>query len=216
LEETIITMLSTNQLYYKYAQKQTGFQYPNLEASADKPLLIKGISGVGKTTLLQLIAGLLIPNSGEVLLNDTQLYALSPKALDAFRGKNIGIVFQKHHFMDSLSVEDNIMLGAYCAKVDVASKFFTTIVDQLGISTILHQYPSSLSGGEKQRVSLARAIIKKPALLLADEPTSSLDDLHCEAVIQLLFEQAQLLQSTLVVVSHDNRLQQYFDNQITL
>jgi putative ABC transport system ATP-binding protein len=208
-------MVRTSKLLFSYNTDRT-FNYPDLEVKAGEPLAITGKSGCGKTTLLHLLAGLLSPAGGSVWINDSDLAKMTSARLDAFRGQRIGIVFQRPHFIQSLSVKDNILAAPYFSgkKIDAAQLQYTAA--ELGIAHLLHRMPSSLSIGEQQRASIGRAIMHLPALVLADEPTSSLDDENCHEVIHLLTQLCSERKAALIVVTHDDRVKRIIQNQVSL
>jgi putative ABC transport system ATP-binding protein len=178
--------------------------------------LLLGESGSGKTTLLHILTGILKPNQGEVNINDTSIYSLSSKNLDQFRGRNIGIIFQRPHLIKSLTIAENLLLAQSFAKLPEDHKRIDEVLTSLDIVHKKDAYPSTLSQGQLQRVSIARAVINKPALLIADEPTSSLDDKNAEAVLQLLMQQSGLNQATLIVATHDKRVKDAFTHTYSL
>ncbi len=194
----------------------SSFTYPNIALHGGETLLIKGKSGSGKTTLLHLLSGLLRLQKGVIHIDDIELQTLSAKSLDLFRGKHIGLVLQQHHFVESISAADNIRLAAFLANKKIDEQHLQHLIQTLGIAKLLHKLPGTLSVGEQQRVSIARALINKPGLLLADEPTSSLDDDNCHAVASLLKALCKDAGTALIVVTHDNRLHADFPNQIVL
>jgi len=208
-------MLSTTNLSYQYPG---GFEmvFPNLECGAGETHLILGPSGSGKTTLLHLLGGLLRPKSGSIKVNDIDLGSLSGGEADKFRGQHIGLVFQQPHFVESLNVEENLLLSQRLARQPVSSEKVHEILEQLGIGEKAIKKTSELSAGEKQRLSIARALINRPAVILADEPTSALDDTNCKNVITLLEDLATQNGSALIVVTHDNRLTAYFSKKTLL
>lgn len=208
-------MLESKGIRFSYS-KVTAFDYPDLRATANEPLLITGYSGSGKTTLLHILGGILEPGSGEVIIDGVNIFSLSRRKLDHFRGLHTSVIYQKPHFMTALSVIDNIVLPQYFTDKKVHYAKAREISRRLGIEAVLSKKPAQLSLGEQQRVTIARALINAPKLLLADEPTSSLDDKNCDQVIQLLFEQSRLAGSALVVVTHDARLKPYFSNCTSL
>jgi|694.fasta_scaffold131781_2 ABC-type lipoprotein export system ATPase subunit len=208
-------MISANQLSYQYPAGKT-MVYPDLESTGGDALLILGKSGCGKTTLLHLLGGLLRPKAGHVVIHGKDISLLSEKSLDHFRGQHIGFVFQKSYFVQSLTVKDNILLAPYLAKKPTDSNRLHALAKSLGIETLLHKLPSTLSQGEQQRVSIARAIIHHPDLVLADEPTSSLDDENTAIVAGLLLQLCKENGAALVVVTHDERLKSIIPHQITL
>jgi len=208
-------MISTRNLRFTYG-KGTDFSFPDITAIPAETLLITGGSGRGKTTLLHLLGGLLRPQQGEVIIGDTNIAALSEKQLDHFRGKNIGIVLQQSYFVAALSVLDNVVLASWLATGKEAKDKAVTLLTDLGLKEQLHKLPSQLSIGQQQRVSVARALINSPKLLLADEPTSSLDDENAYIVADLLSALAKQHGTSLIIVTHDQRLKDRFTNQIAL
>lgn len=191
-------------------------QFPDLAAGVGQPLLILGESGTGKTTLLHLLAGILKAREGQVFIENTDLEQLSGRQLDRFRGENIGLIFQQPHFVEALSVADNLALANYLPGRDVDRARIRELLATLGLEDKADRKPRQLSVGEQQRVAIARALMNRPRLLLADEPTSALDDRNCEAVVQLLQQAAADAQSALVIVTHDNRLKSAFDQHLIL
>ena len=208
-------MLSTKNIQYSYDGKLQ-MQFPDITCQQGEQWLLLGQSGCGKTTLLHLLGGLMPPQKGEININNTSIASLSQSKLDQFRGKNIGIVFQKSHFVKSISVEENLALAQNLAGVSVDKKRIAAILERLNLGHKLHASTANLSQGEQQRVAIARAIINKPAVILADEPTSALDDKNCTEVIKLLEQQAQEANAALLIVTHDNRLKDLISNQIHL
>lgn len=208
-------MLQTNQLHFSYTSAQT-LAFPDFTCKKGEHWLLLGQSGSGKTTLLHLLGGLLSPTKGSVIVGDTDLKKLSTAALDQFRGKHIGIIFQKAHFVKSLTVQENLILAQQLAGVPIDKKRITDLLNRLNVGHKLHSKTNELSQGEQQRVAIARAIVNQPTVILADEPTSALDDDNCEEVIQLLEEQAAAVGATLLVVTHDGRLKERFDKQIVI
>lgn len=178
--------------------------------------LLLGESGSGKTTLLHILTGILQPKAGDVTINNTSVYSLSSRQLDQFRGRNIGIVFQRPHLIKSLSISDNLVLAQSFAGLPKDLNRVNEVLTSLGIADKTHAYPNELSQGQLQRVSIARAVINKPALLIADEPTSSLDDKNAAAVLDLLMYQSGINQATLVVATHDKRVKDAFTNTYEL
>lgn len=207
-------MISTKGLNFKY-NEQASFSFPDINLGKDENLLIIGSSGIGKTTLLHLLAGLLESNSGSINLYGQDISKLTQHQIDKFRGQNIGIVFQKPHFVNSLTVKENLQLAQYLGN----KKDQNRIIDILSSLDILdkeNNKPKELSQGEKQRASIAMAIVNSPKLILADEPTSSLDDENCDRVIKLLKKQASEFKAQLIVITHDNRLKKHFKKSIKL
>ncbi|ACU03661.1 MULTISPECIES: ABC transporter ATP-binding protein [Pedobacter] len=178
--------------------------------------LLLGESGSGKTTLLHILTGILKPEAGEVRINETSIYNLSSKKLDQFRGRNIGIIFQRPHLIKSLNISDNLVLAQSFAGLPADLNRVHEVLSSLGIAEKKEAYPNELSQGQLQRVSIARAVINKPTLIIADEPTSSLDDKNAAAVLALLLHQSDINQATLVVATHDKRVKDAFTNTYQL
>ena len=189
--------------------------YKRQDLKSNENLLIIGNSGVGKTTLMHLLAGLLKSNSGSIKLFDKELSQLSSHQLDRFRKNNIGIVFQRPHFVNSLTVKENLQLAQYIANKNDNNRI-ESILKNLNIFDKSNKKTNQLSQGEKQRASIALAIVNSPKLILADEPTSSLDDTNCSKVIKLLKKQATDFGAQLIVITHDSRLKKHFKKSIEL
>ena len=209
------TMLACSELSFSYDTKKT-FNFPSFSCEKGETLLILGNSGTGKTTLLHLLALLLTPNGGSIKINNNELATLSAKEATKMRANHLGIIYQKPHFVSSLSVLDNLLLANYLADRKESKEQAQKLATNLGIAGLLDKKTSMLSGGEQQRVSIARALMNNPDVILADEPTSNLDDENCEKVIQLLENQSKNIGAALVIVTHDQRLKDNFKNIITL
>lgn len=208
-------MIQTKNIHFSYG-KGTDFRFPDIAASSGESLLITGGSGKGKTTLLHLLGGLQRPQSGEVIIEDTNIASLSERKLDHFRGKNIGLVLQQSYFVASLNVLENVVLASWLATGKQATEKAKQLLAQLDLSDHIHKLPTQLSIGQQQRVSIARALINEPKLLLADEPTSSLDDDNAFKVADMLSHLAKQYGTALVIVTHDQRLKDRFPKQISL
>jgi lipoprotein-releasing system ATP-binding protein len=202
---------SNIEFYYNSNQK---FQIPDINLKSGEQLLIIGKSGSGKTTILNILGGLLKPLSGEVKINGTSVYSLSGGQLDKFRGKNIGIIFQKPHILSALNVEENLKLANFFA--GEKSDLINPLLQELGIFEKRKANINTLSEGEAQRVSIARALVNNPKLILADEPTASLDDENASNVVRLLQQQAIKYNAVLIIVTHDQRVKDHISNQITI
>lgn len=208
-------MLKTENLTFAY-QGTTPMNFPDINCPTGEHCLLLGQSGSGKTTLLHLLGGLLTPKSGKVWVGNTDIAQLKGTRADRFRGQNIGIIFQKAHFVKSLNVEENLLLAQTLAGEKSDKTRIKNLLERLNIGHKLSARPDRLSQGEQQRVAIARALVNNPKVILADEPTSALDDVNTEEVIQLLEEQARLANATLLVVTHDGRLKNRFENRIEL
>lgn len=208
-------MISTKDLRYSY-NSNTQIEFPDWQLGADQHSLILGNSGCGKTTLLHLLGGLLKPEEGKISINDTIINELPNNQLDHFRGRNIGFIFQKPHLVRALNVEDNLYLAQFLAGLKRNNTRVEDVLNHLNIFEKRKSKVYELSEGQAQRVVIARAVINKPTLILADEPTSSLDDENCEKVIKILEDQAEESKSTLVIATHDQRLKDIIPNKLNL
>jgi len=190
---------------------------PQLTVSRGERVLVTGPSGCGKTTLLNLLAGLLRPDAGEIEVDGVRIDQLSTAEADVFRGRHLGLVFQSFQLLSSLTVLENILLAArYGRKWDHGTAYEKAeqLLDEVGLRERRHYYPAVLSIGEQQRVAIARALINEPPLLLADEPTASLDTRNSTIVLDLLFRLSERHGATLVAVSHDTGIIERFARQI--
>ena len=208
-------MIETQNLTYKY-NKGPHLTFPDISCNKEEHWLILGESGSGKTTFLHLISGLLKPLSGKILIDGEDLASLSGKQLDYFRGDHIGIVFQRSHFVRSLTVTENLLLANYLSGLPQDKDKVNTYLARLNLKEKANVRINNLSQGEQQRVAIARALINDPKVIFADEPTSALDDKNCFEVLQLIEDQAREQGATLLIVTHDQRLKDRFANQIDL
>ncbi len=206
-------MIVTKSLEFSYDNNFI-FKFPNINLKSTENLLILGNSGIGKSTLLHNLAGILRPRSGIIKIFNNDISKFSEYELDKFRGENIGIIFQKPHFVNSLTVGENLELAQFLGSNKRGD--IKLILESLKILDKINKKPKELSHGEKQRVSIAIAIINSPKLILADEPTSSLDDSNCANVINILKEQALKYAAQLVVITHDSRLKKHFKKSLEL
>ena len=184
--------------------------------NAQETAAIVGASGSGKSTLLSIIAGLDTPTSGTVRVAGTDLFALDEDARAAMRARQVGFVFQSFQLLGNLTALENVMLPLELAGRKDARKTATEMLARVSLSTRLAAYPRVLSGGEQQRVALARAFVVRPAVLLADEPTGSLDFATGEKVMELMFELNREQGTTLVLVTHDPAIAQRCQRRITI
>ena len=208
-------MVSATELAYRYPAGRQLF-YPAISVEKGKALLILGKSGCGKSTLLHMLGGLLRPQSGSIKIHEQNIAELSDNELDRFRGKYIGFVFQRSYFVQSLNVRDNILMAPFLAHKKIDPNRLKILTEALGINRLIKKMPATLSQGEQQRVTIARALINKPDLILADEPTSSLDDSNTETVAGLLSQLSTQNNAALIIVTHDERLKKLIPDQIVL
>ena len=208
-------MITSKNLHFSYSS-QKHFTFPDISCDDNEALLILGQSGKGKTTLLHLLALLLKPTSGEIHIANKKASGISSSEATNVRAQNIGIIYQRAHFASSLSVMENILLPNYFAGQKQDRDKASFLASELGFAEHLEKKTNQLSQGEQQRVSIARALMNNPNVILADEPTSSLDDDNCRKVIDLLKNQSAQIGASLVVVTHDQRLKDEFANSVFL
>ena len=200
-------MIETRALRYEY-RSGPSLSFPDLDVPQGATLLLHGNSGAGKSTWLALAAGLLTPTAGEVVIAGQPLARLSRSGRDAWRARHLGFLPQKLHLSDALSVERNLALVFYAAGVPENQVALHRALDQLGVGDLAGRRPSQLSGGQAQRVALARTLLMQPKVILADEPTASLDDEAAVAGLRLLENCAFQCNATLVIATHDKRVRE--------
>ena len=166
-------------------------------------LAITGESGSGKTALLSLIAGLDTPTSGQIVIDGQDITKLDEDELALLRGKRFGFIFQNFHLIPTLTALENVVLAAELNNTPGATKKATDLLGTVGLSDRLHHYPVQLSGGEQQRLSLARAFVNEPDIILADEPTGNLDSKNSDHIIELMLELHRVKQATIILVTHE-------------
>jgi putative ABC transport system ATP-binding protein len=186
----------------------------DFELQARESVAVVGASGSGKSTLLAIVAGLDVPSSGTVLLAGTDIFRLDEDARAELRSRKVGFVFQSFQLLGNLSALENVMLPLELLGRRDARTAATEMLGRVGLAGRLNHYPKVLSGGEQQRVALARAFVVRPALLLADEPTGSLDFATGEKVMELMFEMNREAGTTLVLVTHDPAIAQRCQRQL--
>jgi putative ABC transport system ATP-binding protein len=191
-------------------------QVPDWRAEQGQHWLVIGPSGSGKTTLLHVLAGILKVSYGEVLVAGERLDKLKPRKLDRFRSRHVGLVLQRLHLLSSLTVFDNVLIAQDFAQEPQDRDRVREVLAALGLEKKAKAYPDQLSFGQAQRLAVARAVVNRPTLLLADEPTSNLDDVHCMRALDLLQAQARACRATLLIATHDQRIKARVPRQFRL
>ncbi|WP_321370700.1 ABC transporter ATP-binding protein [uncultured Draconibacterium sp.] len=188
----------------------------DLDIPKGKLYSIVGASGAGKTTLLQILGTLSKPDSGELYFNDTKISGLNDKKLADFRNREIGFVFQFHHLLPEFTALENVCIPAFIAKTPKAKAETRAkeLIDYLGLADRMSHKPSELSGGEKQRVAMARALINSPSVVMADEPSGNLDSANRDELHDLLFKLRDDLGQTFIIVTHDDHFAEQSDRII--
>lgn len=175
-------------------------------------VVILGASGSGKSTLLNVISGLEQPDSGQVIYNATDITTLSDSKLTQFRKANVGFIFQQYYLLPNMSVDKNVKMGADLAE----NKDYRAVIEAVGLGEKLHKYPSELSGGEQQRVSVARALAKKPQVLFLDEPTGALDEETGRQVLDYICKLQKEYGFTIVMVTHNLNIAEMADTVVSM
>lgn len=196
--------------------KQKVIRNFSVEVNEGDFLTITGPSGSGKTTLLKIMSGLLKPDDGLVLVNNTKIYNMKKRKLSKYRFNNFGYVFQGQNLVPSITVKDNLLIGQILSKQSVDMKYLVEITQYLKISKILSKYPMSISGGEAQRVAIARAIINKPKIIFADEPTGNLDSKSSLKVARMFADVSDYFKTTIVLVTHDDYVASFGGKTISI
>lgn len=188
----------------------------DLSVAKGEIVTIVGASGAGKSTLLHIVGTLDRPDQGELMINDVDVVKLSEKKLSLFRNKNIGFVFQFHHLLPEFSALENVCIPAFIAGVakKEAERKGMELLEKLGVEHRAKHKPTAMSGGEQQRVSVARALINNPALILADEPSGNLDSENATALHNLFFELRETLEQTFIIVTHNEELANISDRTV--
>lgn len=198
-------MIDTTELSIEFAGGRKLSFAPWQLTQGEVSLLIGG-SGSGKTTLIHLLAGLRQSSSGNITIAGANLAHMPKAQADRFRGRYIGLIFQQPHLLASLTVTQNLLAAQYFAGLPANSKRIAEVIAELNLSHRADAFPHQMSQGEQQRAAIARAMLNQPRVILADEPTASLDDDNCQAVANLLLLQAARYKATLVIATHDGRL----------
>lgn len=179
---------------------------PHWRAGTGEAWLLSGPSGCGKSTILHILAGLIVPTEGSVVVAGSDVRSLGEGERDRWRGRTVGLVPQRLHLVGALNVRDNLRLAQTLPGLPADDGRITALLESVGVADLARRYPRQLSQGQAQRVAVARAVVNRPAVLLADEPTANLDDAHAAQALELLRAQAVEAGATLVVASHDHRV----------
>lgn len=208
------TAVTVRDLVHRHPGQEVPIQVAGLEVAAGEKVAMTGPSGCGKTTLLSCIAGILVPATGEVAVGDTRVDQLGESARRKFRREKIGLVFQEFELLEHLDVRENAYLPLWLSGREPSTEEQEKFVERAkrcGISDLLERKPRALSQGERQRAAVCRALMTSPTLVLADEPTGSLDATSGRVVLDLIFEEAEISGATVIVVTHDTTMLEGFD-----
>ena len=217
------TVLECRDIEKMYKSKSNGedlqiLRGANLSIRKSELISIVGSSGSGKSTLLHILGGLDRPNSGDVFWHGESIYDYKPEILADLRNRHIGFVFQFHHLLPEFTALENVMMPALIGGTDhdKASERAADLLDRFGLNERLEHRPTELSGGEQQRVSMARALMNNPSIILADEPTGNLDEKNTESILQLLFELRETEGVSVVLITHENDIARRCDTVYSL
>lgn len=212
----ILKVENLSKVYGKSSNRVEALKDVNLSVNKGEFVAIVGASGSGKSTLLHMLGGLDRPTSGKVIIDGENIYDYKEEKLAIFRRRKIGFIFQSFNLIPVLDVEENIALPALMDNDKVDKKYLDEIIEVLGLTDRKTHLPSELSGGQQQRVSIGRALLNKPAIIFADEPTGNLDSKNSREVIELLKFTAKKYNQTLIVITHDVNIAALADRTITI
>lgn len=212
----VIKTENLSKVYGKKDNKVIALDNVNIEVNKGEFVAVIGASGSGKSTLLHQIGGIDGPTSGKVIIDDKDMYSLNEESRAVFRRRKIGFVFQSFNLIPVLSVEENIKMPALLDHQKVDEKYFKDLVRTLGIENRLNHLPSELSGGQMQRAAIARALINKPSIILADEPTGNLDSENSKEIIEMLKLSIRKYNQTAIIITHDISIAENTDRVIKI
>lgn len=212
----ILKVKNLSKSYGKGEAKVEALKNINLSVNKGKFVAIVGPSGSGKSTLLHLIGGVDKPTSGQVLINDVDIYSLKEKDLSIVRRRNIGLIYQFYNLIPVLSIKENILLPAELDNRKIEKNYLDDLLKTLGLKERENHLPNELSGGQQQRTSIGRALINRPSIVLADEPTGNLDSKNSKEVLELLKLSVRKYNQTLIMITHDPNIALQADRVITI
>lgn len=212
----VIETKNLGKVYGKNENKVVALDNINMNVEKGEFVAIIGASGSGKSTLLHQIGGVDKPTSGQVIIDDTDIYKLNESKLAIFRRRKIGFIFQSFNLIPVLSVEENIKMPALLDHRTVDEEYFKDLINTLGLQDRLNHLPSELSGGQQQRVAIARALINKPSIVLADEPTGNLDSENSKEIIEMIKYSVKKYNQTAIVITHDLNIAENADRIIKI
>ena len=212
----ILKIENLSKTYGKNEAKVDALKNINLSINKGEFVAIVGPSGSGKSTLLHLIGGVDKPSGGKVYINDVNIYNLKEKDLSIFRRRNVGLIYQFYNLIPVLSVKENILLPAELDNRKIDKEYLDDLLKTLGLKERENHLPNELSGGQQQRTSIGRALVNRPAIVLADEPTGNLDSKNSKEVIELLKLSVKKYKQTLVMITHDSNIALQADRVITI
>lgn len=212
----ILKIENLSKTYGKNEAKVDALKNINLSINKGEFVAIVGPSGSGKSTLLHLIGGVDKPSEGKVYINDVDIYNLKEKDLSIFRRRNVGLIYQFYNLIPVLSVKENILLPAELDNRKIEKEYLDDLLKTLGLKERENHLPNELSGGQQQRTSIGRALINRPSIVLADEPTGNLDSKNSKEVIELLKLSVKKYKQTLIMITHDTSIALQADRVITI
>ncbi|RDY24679.1 ABC transporter ATP-binding protein [Romboutsia maritimum] len=212
----ILKVENLTKSYGKGEVKVDALKNINLSINKGEFVAIVGPSGSGKSTLLHLLGGVDKPTSGKVFINDVDIYTLKEKDLSIFRRRNVGLIYQFYNLIPVLSAKENILLPAELDNRKIEKEYLDDLLKTLGLKERENHFPNELSGGQQQRTSIGRALINRPAIVLADEPTGNLDSKNSKEVLKLLKLSVKKYNQTLIMITHDNNIALQADRVITI
>ena len=212
----ILKVENLTKSYGKGEAKVDAIKNINLSINKGEFVAIVGPSGSGKSTLLHLLGGVDKPTSGKVYINDVDIYNLKEKDLSIFRRRNVGLIYQFYNLIPVLSVKENILLPAELDNIKIDNDYLDDLLKTLGLKERANHLPNELSGGQQQRTSIGRALINRPSIVLADEPTGNLDSKNSKEVLELLKLSVRKYNQTLIMITHDPSIALQADRVITI